>query len=248
MDPQEFIYQMLEIDLDSAMADVFNTVALLDRIYMNKKENYYMKYVHLTNRTLGDILLFELVNFLSQLAVSDGVFSEVELNFMMEKIPLQITREQFINLANTCINEFSDDVPESLLLFMEDDKVMSNISARNNNSFNPNNAEKLYLLFNIIGVHFIACDGEVDFNEYKVLQEHMNEFRNIMDNFNIEKLSNHYKKEIENEFGITYETEEKQESAPKEEPVHSGPKFCSQCGSKVDSGSKFCSECGFKLL
>ena len=248
MDPQEFIYQMLEIDLNAAMADVFNTVMMLDRIYMNKKENYYMKYVHMTNRTLGDILVFELVNFLSKLAVSDSEFSEVELQFMMENIPLQVNREQFIGLCNTCLNEFSDDVPESLLLFMEDDNVIGNISARNNNSFNPNNAEKLYLLFNVIGVHFIACDGEVDFNEYKVFQECMNEFRNIMDNFNIEKLSNHYKKQIEEEFGIRYDEDVKEKQAPKEETVHSGPNFCSECGAKVDAGSNFCHKCGFKLV
>ena len=248
MDSQEFILQMLEIDLNVALLEVFNTASLLDRIYMNKKENYYMKYVHLTDRTLESILIFELVNFLSKLAVSDGVFSEVELNFMMENIPLQISREEFINLVNTCLNEFADDVPEALLLFMEDDYVIGNISARNNNSFNPNNAEKLYLLYNVIGVHFIACDGEVDYNEYKVFQECMDEFRNIMDNFNIEKLSNHYKKEIEKEFGIAYESNDNKEQPPIEEPVHSGPNFCSQCGEKVDEGSKFCSNCGFKLI
>ena len=192
MTPEEYIYQMLDVDLNQVMADLMNTAIRLDRTYMGKKDNYFMKYVQSTDRTLPDILMFDLINFLSKLAVSDGQFSEVELNFMMENIPLQLSREQFIQLANTCLNEFSEDTPESLLLFMEDDNIMSKIAERTNSPFQPDSAERFYMALNVIGVHFIACDGQIDSNEYDVFLAYINGIKEIIDNFDIEQFSQEY--------------------------------------------------------
>ena len=192
MTPKEYIYQMLDVDLNQVMVDLMNTAIRLDRTYMAKKDNYFMKYVQSTDRTLPDILMFDLVNFLSKLAVSDGQFSEVELNFMMENIPLQLNREQFIQLANTCLNEFSNDAPESLLLFMEDDNIMSKIAERSNSPFKPDSAERFYMALSVIGVHFIACDGQIDSNEYDVFLAYINGIREIIDNFDIEEFSKEY--------------------------------------------------------
>lgn len=41
--------------------------------------------------------------------------------------------------------------------------------------------------------------------------------------------------------------EPKNEDAPAEENQTTGPKFCPECGTKLDPGTKFCPECGKKL-
>lgn len=106
-----------------------------------------------------NLLITEIINFLSYLSSSDGIISKYETDFIADYIGSRMTEEelrQYVDKRNTYSSEFEQTVPQTLRRLVENEK--------NENIINSN-AKAYVEVFKALGKEFIVCDGDANENE-----------------------------------------------------------------------------------
>ena len=203
MNQEELVESLLNIDLDMLMDDIMGIASVLDSNYRDKPSNFLMKYVQLSHMELKGIIIADFINWLCMLGYSDGDFSIVELEFIKRYLRLDIPLN---NLLQFCIDSietgYLDTLPMSFGLFMEDDKEMNNIARKGGYRKEQDFASRLLLAYEVMGLHFIICDGNIDENEKVVFFGQTAKIRRMMDELDVEALSEVYRRKLKEELGV----------------------------------------------
>ena len=162
-----------------------------------------MKYVQYTHLSLENILLADLINWLCALGYSDGDFSIVEVEFIKRYLRLDISSLEIIDFAQkSIVSGFLDRLPESIALLMEDDMVMNMIAEEIEMSERQNFADRLFFVFQVLGIHFIICDGNIDEGEKRVFIGFTEQIRELMEGFDVLFFSDLYHQKLKDEIGF----------------------------------------------
>ena len=190
MNQEEMIEALLDIDLDVVMDDIMEIAGILDSNFRDKPTNFYMKYIQLSNVKLQGIILADFINWLCMLGYSDGDFSVVELEFIRRYLRLNMPLNQILDFCIGSIESgYLDKLPSSFELFMEDDHVMNEIARRSGLSERQDFANRLLMAYEVMGIHFILCDGIVDENEKMVFFGQTAKIRRMMDELDVNAMS-----------------------------------------------------------
>lgn len=166
MNQEEMIERLLNIDLDLLMEDIIDIAIVLDSNYGDKPSNFYMKYIHLSNIELQGLIIADFINWLCMLGYSDGDFSIVELEFIKRYLRLNLPLSEILEFClGSIVTGYLDTLPASFKLFMEDDKEMNKLAHMSGSTDRQDIASRLLLAYEVMGLHFIICDGNVDENE-----------------------------------------------------------------------------------
>lgn len=200
---EESLKKLLDIDLDVVMEDIMDIAQILDNTYSQKPSNYYMKYLQLSKLDTKSMLLSDLINWLSVLAISDGDFSIIEIDFIKRYLRLNMSNYEIVKFVHDCVESgFLEVLPPSIALFMEDDKEANKIKDELGDTRRQDFATRLFFAFKVIGLQFIFCDGKVHDNEIALLLSYTKDLEKKMENLNIEEFSEYYHKQIKEEIGI----------------------------------------------
>lgn len=203
MNQDKLIENLLNVDLDMLMEDIMRIASVLDSNYRDKPSNYYMKYIQLSHMELKDIIIADFINWLCMLGYSDNDFSIIELEFIKRYLRLDIPLN---NLLQFCIDSietgYLETLPISFRLFMEDDKEMNEIARKSGYRKKQDIASRLLLAYEVMGLHFIICDGNVDENEKVVFFGQTARIRQMMDELDVEAMSEFYRRKLKEELGV----------------------------------------------
>ena len=203
MNQDELVESLLNVDLDMLMEDIMGIAHVLDTNYRDKPSNYYMKYIQLSHMDLKGIIIADFINWLCMLGYSDGDFSIIELEFIKRYLRLDIPLN---NLLQFCIDSietgYLETLPISFRLFMEDDKEMNEIARKSGYRKEQDIASRLLLAYEVMGLHFIICDGNVDENEKIVFFGQTAKIRQMMDELDVNAMSEFYRRKLKDELGV----------------------------------------------
>ena len=203
MNQEKLIESLLNLDLDTVMDDIMGIASVLDSNYRDKPSNYYMKYIQLSHLDLQRIIIADFINWLCMLGYSDGDFSIIELEFIKRYLRLDIPLN---NLLQFCIDSiesgYLEKLPMSFMLFMEDDKEMNNIARKSGYRKEQDIASRLLLAYEVMGLHFIICDGNIDENEKVMFFGQTAKIRRMMDELDVEEMSEFYRQKLKDELGV----------------------------------------------
>ena len=203
MNQEQLIESLLNVDLDLLMEDIMGIAGVLDSNYRDKPSNYYMKYIQLSHIELQGVIIADFINWLCMLGFSDGDFSVIELEFIKRYLRLDIPLD---NLLQFCIDSietgYLETLPMSFRLFMEDDKEMNNIARKSGYRKEQDIASRLLLAYEVMGLHFIICDGNIDENEKVVFFGQTAKIRRMMDELDVEAMSEFYRRKLKEELGV----------------------------------------------
>lgn len=202
-DHEELIKGLLEVDLDFVMEDIMNIAEMLDKTYQDKPSNYYLKYTHLSHSDAQTLVLGDLINWLSVLAVSDGDFSIIEIEFIKRYLRLNMSNLGIIDFVQNCVKSgFLESIPLSIPLFMEDDNVRNKMNDEVGDTRRQNFTARLFLAFQALGLQFICCDGEVKDEEMDLFIAYNSVLEARMRLLDIESFSESYRQLIKDEIGL----------------------------------------------
>ena len=172
---------LLHYDLTEVIEDMMDYVDLIDDNFQSKPFNFIMKYWQFQGVTLKEALFTDLMDWLCCLAMSDGFVAPQEVLFINRHLRQRLSVNDIIDLSRVRINEdYFNRLPLSFILLFEDDMIMNSLGVAE-----YNNVEKLYMLFMIIGVQFIYCDNDVDFNELAILRGYTEGLSRRIRNFDL---------------------------------------------------------------
>lgn len=203
MNQEEMIERLLNIDLDLLMEDIMDIAIVLDSNYGDKPSNFYMKYIHLSNIELQGLIIADFINWLCMLGYSDGDFSIVELEFIKRYLRLNLPLSEILEFClGSIVTGYLDTLPASFKLFMEDDKEMNKLAHMSGSTDRQDIASRLLLAYEVMGLHFIICDGNVDENEKGVFFGQTAKIRRMMDELDVDGMSEFYRRKIKDELGV----------------------------------------------
>lgn len=203
MNQDKLVESLLNVDLDMLMDDIMGIASVLDSNYRDKPSNFLMKYIQLSHMELKGIIIADFINWLCMLGFSDGDFSVIELEFIKRYLRLDIPLNDLLQFCIDSIETgYLDTLPMSFCLFMEDDKEMNNIARKSGYRKEQDIASRLLLAYEVMGIHFIICDNYVDENEKVVFFGQTAKIRQMMDEINIEALSEVYRQKLKDELGV----------------------------------------------
>lgn len=197
------IERLLNIDLDLLMEDIMDIAIVLDSNYGDKPSNFYMKYIHLSNIELQGLIIADFINWLCMLGYSDGDFSIVELEFIKRYLRLNLPLSEILEFClGSIVTGYLDTLPASFKLFMEDDKEMNKLAHMSGSTDRQDIASRLLLAYEVMGLHFIICDGNVDENEKGVFFGQTAKIRRMMDELDVDGMSEFYRRKIKDKLGV----------------------------------------------
>lgn len=203
MNQEEMIERLLNIDLDLLMEDIIDIAIVLDSNYGDKPSNFYMKYIHLSNIELQGLIIADFINWLCMLGYSDGDFSIVELEFIKRYLRLNLPLSEILEFClGSIVTGYLDTLPASFKLFMEDDKEMNKLAHMSGSTDRQDIASRLLLAYEVMGLHFIICDGNVDENEKGVFFGQTAKIRRMMDELDVDGMSEFYRRKIKDKLGV----------------------------------------------
>lgn len=203
MNQEALVEKLINIDLDVVMEEIMMIAEVLDRNYMDKPSNFCMKYIHLSHLDLQKIIIGDFINWLCMLGYSDGDFSIVELEFIKVYLRIDLPLNQILQFCiDSLQNGYLETLPMSFKLFMEDDKEMNKISRLSGDSSRQDIASRLLFAYEVMGLHFIACDGKIDENEKAVFFAQTSKIRQMMDNLDVDAVSEFYRIKLKEELGV----------------------------------------------
>ena len=203
MNQEQLVESLLNVDLDLLMDDIMGIASVLDSNYRDKPSNYYMKYVQLSHLELQELIIADFINWLCLLGFSDGDFSIIELEFIKRYLRLDIPINNLLQFCMDSIETgYLETLPMSFRLFMEDDKEMNNIARKSGYRKQQDIASRLLLAYEVMGIHFIICDGNVDENEKVVFFGQTAKIRQMMDELDVEAMSEFYRRKLKEELGV----------------------------------------------
>ena len=203
MNQEKMIEDLLNVDLDSVMEDIMGIANVLDSNYRDKPSNFYMKYIHLSHVELQGVILADFINWLCMLGYSDGDFSIIELEFIKRYLRLDLPLNQILQFCLDSIETgYLDTLPASFKLFMEDDKEINKLARRSGSSDRQDIANRLLLAYEVMGIHFILCDGKVDENEKVIFFAQTAKIRQMMDELDVNAMSEYYRRKLKEELGV----------------------------------------------
>ena len=203
MNQEEMIERLLNVDLDLLMEDIMGIASVLDSNYRDKPSNFYMKYIHLSNIELQGLIIADFINWLCMLGYSDGDFSIVELEFIKRYLRLNLPLSEILEFClGSIVTGYLDTLPASFKLFMEDDKEMNKLAHMSGSTDRQDIASRLLLAYEVMGLHFIICDGNVDENEKVVFFGQTAKIRRMMDELDVDGMSEFYRRKIKDELGV----------------------------------------------
>lgn len=203
MNQEKMIEDLLNVDLDSVMEDIMGIANVLDSNYRDKPSNFYMKYIHLSHVELQGVILADFINWLCMLGYSDGDFSIIELEFIKRYLRLDLPLNQILQFCLDSIETgYLDTLPASFKLFMEDDKEINKLARRSGSSDRQDIANRLLLAYEVMGIHFILCDGKVDDNEKVIFFAQTAKIRQMMDELDVNAMSEYYRRKLKEELGV----------------------------------------------
>ena len=203
MNQEQLVESLLNVDLDLLMDDIMGIASVLDSNYRDKPSNYYMKYVQLSHLELQELIIADFINWLCLLGFSDGDFSIIELEFIKRYLRLDIPINNLLQFCMDSIETgYLETLPMSFRLFMEDDKEMNNIARKSGYRKQQDIASRLLLAYEVMGIHFIICDGNVDENEKVVFFGQTAKIRRMMDELDVEAMSEFYRRKLKEELGV----------------------------------------------
>lgn len=203
MNQEEMVEMLLNVDLDLVMEDIMGIASVLDSNYRDKPSNFYMKYIHLSHIELQGIIIADFINWLCMLGYSDGDFSIVELEFIKRYLRLDLPLNQILQFCLDSIETgYLDTLPASFKLFLEDDKEMNNIYRMSGDPDRQDIASRLLHAYQVMGIHFIICDGVVDENEKAVFFLQTTRIAQMMDDLDVDDMSEFYRFKIKEELGV----------------------------------------------
>lgn len=203
MNQEEMIERLLNIDLDLLMEDIMDIAIVLDSNYGDKPSNFYMKYIHLSNIELQGLIIADFINWLCMLGYSDGDFSIVELEFIKRYLRLNLPLSEILEFClGSIVTGYLDTLPASFKLFMEDDKEMNKLAHMSGSTDRQDIASRLLLAYEVMGLHFIICDGNVDENEKGVFFGQTAKIRRMMDELDVDGMSEFYRRKIKDKLGV----------------------------------------------
>lgn len=203
MTQEELIESLLNVDLDMVMDDIMGIANILDHNYMDKPSNFYMKYVHLSHIELQGLIIADFINWLCMLGYSDGDFSIIELEFIKRYLRLDLPLNRILQFCIDSIESgYLDTLPASFKLFLEDDKEINRIARMSGSSDRQDFAGRLLLAYEVMGIHFIICDGKVDENEKVIFFAQTAKIRQMMDDLDVDAMSEFYRRKLKEELGV----------------------------------------------
>lgn len=203
MNQEKMIEDLLNVDLDSVMEDIMGIANVLDSNYRDKPSNFYMKYIHLSHVELQGVILADFINWLCMLGYSDGDFSIIELEFIKRYLRLDLPLNQILQFCLDSIETgYLDTLPASFKLFMEDDKEINKLARMSGSSDRQDIANRLLLAYEVMGIHFILCDGKVDDNEKVIFFAQTAKIRQMMDELDVDAMSEYYRRKLKEELGV----------------------------------------------
>ena len=203
MNQEKMIEDLLNVDLDSVMEDIMGIANVLDSNYRDKPSNFYMKYIHLSHVELQGVILADFINWLCMLGYSDGDFSIIELEFIKRYLRLDLPLNQILQFCLDSIETgYLDTLPASFKLFMEDDKEINKLARMSGSSDRQDIANRLLLAYEVMGIHFILCDGKVDDNEKVIFFAQTAKIRQMMDELDVNAMSEYYRRKLKEELGV----------------------------------------------
>ena len=203
MNQDELVESLLNVDLDMLMDDIMGIASVLDSNYRDKPSNFLMKYIQLSHMELKGIIIADFINWLCMLGFSDGDFSVIELEFIKRYLRLDIPLSDLLQFCIDSIETgYLDSLPMSFCLFMEDDKEMNNIARKSGYRKEQDIASRLLLAYEVMGLHFIICDGNIDENEKVVFFGQTAKIRRMMDELDVEAMSEVYRRKLKDELGV----------------------------------------------
>ena len=203
MNQEKMIEDLLNVDLDSVMEDIMGIANVLDSNYRDKPSNFYMKYIHLSHVELQGVILADFINWLCMLGYSDGDFSIIELEFIKRYLRLDLPLNQILQFCLDSIETgYLDTLPASFKLFMEDDKEINKLARMSGSSDRQDIANRLLLAYEVMGIHFILCDGKVDENEKVIFFAQTAKIRQMMDELDVNAMSEYYRRKLKEELGV----------------------------------------------
>lgn len=203
MNQDEMIESLLNVDLDMVMDDIMEIAAVLDGNFRDKPTNYYMKYLQLSDMKLQGVIIADFINWLFLLGYSDGDFSVVELEFIRRYLRLDLPFDQILEFCIGSIKSgYLESLPSSFELFMEDDHVMNGIAEKAGLPDRQDFAGRLLIAYEVMGIHFILCDNVVDENEQAVFFAQTAKIRRMMDELDVDALSEYYRIKLKEELGV----------------------------------------------
>ena len=112
----------------------------------------------------------------------------------------------FVQILQFCLDSietgYLDTLPASFKLFMEDDKEMNKLAHMSGSTDRQDIASRLLLAYEVMGLHFIICDGNVDENEKVVFFGQTAKIRRMMDELDVDGMSEFYRRKIKDELGV----------------------------------------------
>ena len=90
----------------------------------------------------------------------------------------------------------------SFKLFMEDDKEINKLARMSGSSDRQDIANRLLLAYEVMGIHFILCDGKVDDNEKVIFFAQTAKIRQMMDELDVDAMSEYYRRKLKEELGV----------------------------------------------
>ena len=203
MNQEQLVESLLNVDLDLLMDDIMGIASVLDSNYRDKPSNYYMKYVQLSHLELQELIIADFINWLCLLGFSDGDFSIIELEFIKRYLRLDIPINNLLQFCMDSIETgYLETLPMSFRLFMEDDKEMNNIARKSGYRKQQDIASRLLLAYEVMGIHFIIFYGNVDENEKVVFFGQTAKIRQMMDELDVEAMSEFYRRKLKEELGV----------------------------------------------
>lgn len=137
------------------------------------------------------------------LGYSDGDFSIIELEFIKRYLRLDIPVNKMLQFCIDSIDSgYLESLPISFKLFMEDDKEMNKLARMSGSSDRQDIASRLLLAYEVMGIHFILCDGKVDENEQVIFFGQTAKIRQMMDDLDVDAMSEYYRRQLKEELGV----------------------------------------------
>ena len=181
--------------------------------------------------SIHSIFLSDYARLFSFLSECDRIISDDEVKFINEYLHLNFTKKQINNLAGTIDENYVNKLPISIIIAHELDTEFKNETSYFSNITN---------LYAILGMLFIACDGNVDPKEKSVLIDYCN------------KLDKNTKKLESGKYG-SIDISRRQQGSIRiidnaKKVNNKKTDICSKCGFKNRPKVKFCTNCGNKMI
>lgn len=174
--------ELLQCDLTEAIEEMMALADMIDSNYQDISNNNLMRYWQAKDVNLKSTLLIDLLDWLCCLAFSDGFIAPEEVQFINTYLKQSFSVEDIIDLCKFRINQdYFNHLPLSFVLLYENDLVMKTQDMQ----YDFNAVEVLYMLFRVIGVQFIYCDGDIAFKELTILNEYTEDLSNRICDFDL---------------------------------------------------------------